>query len=182
MAELFEVLKNRRSIRKYQDKTVPEEALAQVLEAVRWSPSWANTQCWEVVQVKDASLRERLQATLSKANPATKAMVAAPVLLALCAKLNSSGYYKGEALTKFGDWFMFDLGLACQSLCLTAADLGLATVIVGAFDQSQAADILGLPQGYEIAALIPLGYADQSPSAPKRREVKEFLHVDRFGS
>ena len=53
MAELADVLKGRRSIRNYQDREVPEEVLDQVLEAVQWSPSWANTQCWEVIVVKN---------------------------------------------------------------------------------------------------------------------------------
>ena len=49
MADLSAVIENRRSIRNYQDTKVPEEVLNRVLEAVRWSPSWANTQCWEIV-------------------------------------------------------------------------------------------------------------------------------------
>ena len=82
-----------------------------LLEAVRWAPSWANTQCWEIVAVKDKSLKEQLQATLPpKANPAASAIVQAPVLLALCGKLKSSGFYRDQVTTKFGDWFMFDLG------------------------------------------------------------------------
>ena len=83
MADLRGIIKERRSIRKYQDKDVPEEALNQVLDSVRWSPSWANTQCWEVIVVKDPGIKEKLQGTLIK-NPATKAMVQAPVVLVIC--------------------------------------------------------------------------------------------------
>ena len=180
MAEFINVLKERRSIRKYEDKPVPEELLQQVLEAVRWSPSWANTQCWEVVVVKDAAVKQQLQETIGKGNPATKAIVDAPVVLAICGKLNDSGYYKGQVSTKFGDWFMFDLGLATQTLCLAAQDLGLGTVVVGLFDHDQAKRALQVAEGYELVALIPLGYAAKSGSAPKRREVAEFVHQDKF--
>ncbi|MFH1139740.1 MAG: nitroreductase family protein [Pseudomonadota bacterium] len=180
MAEFFEVLKTRRSIRKYEEKDVPEEALQKILEAVRWTPSWANTQVWEVIVVKDQGQKEKLQAALSKGNPATKTVAAAPVVLALCGKLNSSGYYNNVVTTKLGDWFMFDLGLATQSICLAARDLGLGTVVVGLFDHDQASEALGIPAGYQLAALIPLGYPGKEPPAPKRREIEDFTHFERF--
>ena len=151
-----------------------------MLDAVKWSPSWANTQCWEIVRVKDPAIRQRLQETMSKGNPATNAIVSAPVLFALCGKLNSSGYYKGVVTTKFGDCFMYDLGIATQSLCLSAESFGLGTVIAGLFDQEKAAGILNVPDGYELVSLIPMGYPAKKPSAPKRRAVSEFLHGDRF--
>jgi len=176
MAELMEVIKARRSIRKYEEKEVPEELLNQVLEAVRWAPSWANTQCWEVIVIKDSATKQRLQETLAKGNPGGKAVVEAPLLLAICGKLESSGYYKNEVTTKFGDWFLFDLGLATQNLCLAAHDLGLGTVIVGLFDHDATKSILGGPAGYELVTLIPLGYPAKVSSAPNRRENGEFTH------
>ena len=87
---------------------------------------------------------------------------------------------KEEVTTKFGDWFMFDLGIACQNLCLTAYSLGLGTVMVGLFDHDKANQILKVPQGYELAVLIPLGYPAKISSAPKRREISEFTHHDTF--
>ncbi|MFC1883833.1 nitroreductase family protein [Thermodesulfobacteriota bacterium] len=179
MAELMEAVKGRRSIRKYEEKEIPEEDLNQVLESVKWAPSWANTQCWEVIVVKDAETKEKLQSTLIK-NPATKAMVQAPVILVLCGKLKSAGYYDGVETTKFGDWFMFDLGIAAQNICLTGHDLGLGTVIVGLFDHKKAGEILGVPEGYDLVAMIPMGYPAKSPEAPKRREISEFTHNDKF--
>ena len=180
MADIMEIIKQRRSIRKYTDTPVSEDILNDMLDAVKWSPSWANTQCWEVVVVKDATIKEQLQGTLAPKNPASVAVVKAPVVLALCGKLKSSGYYKDVASTKFGDWFLFDLGLATQSICLAAQAKGLGTVIIGAFDQDKANEALKMPEGYDVAVLIPLGYPDQSPSAPKRREISEFTHSDTF--
>ena len=179
MAELLDIIKGRRSIRKYQDKEIPESYLNKILESVQWSPSWANTKCWEVIVIRDLDTKEQLQGTLVK-NPATKAMIQAPVVLVLCGKQKSSGYYKGEVTTKFGDWFMFDLGIAAQSLCLTAYDLGLGTVIVGLFDHNKTKEILSVPEGYEVVSMIPLGYPAKDSKAPKRREIKEFTHYDIF--
>ncbi|MCK4467468.1 MAG: nitroreductase family protein, partial [Desulfobacterales bacterium] len=118
--------------------------------------------------------------TISKGNPAAKSIVAAPVVLAVCGRLGKSGYYKDKVSTKFGDWYMFDLGLATQTICLAACDFGLGTVIVGLFDHDRAKEILNVPAGYELVVLIPMGYPAKIPSAPKRREMNEFTHYDTF--
>jgi len=180
MSGFMEIVKGRRSIRRYQDQEIPEEDLNQVLEAIRWSPSWANTQCWEVIVIKDSGIKQRIQETLLPGNPASKAIVEAAVVIALCGKLKSSGYYKGKVISKYGDWFMFDLGIATQDLCLAAHNLNLGTVIVGLFDHDKAKDVLKVPEGYEVVALVPLGYPTQEVSAPPRKEIDEFVHYDTF--
>ncbi len=181
MGELMQIIKERRSIRNFlQERDIPEDVLNQVLEAVKWAPSWANTQCWELIIVRNQEIKSKLQETMGKGNPASKAIVEAPVVLAVCGRLNISGYYKEQVTTKFGDWFMFDLGLATQSLCLAAHDLGLGTVIVGLFDHDKAGQILGVPAGYELVTLIPIGYPARGSGAPKRKEISEFTHRDRF--
>lgn len=181
MQDFMNIVRGRRSVRKYEAREVPDEALAAVLESVRWAQSWANTQCWEVVVVRDPAVKAELQATLPpKGNPAVGAMVQAPVLLALCGKLKSSGYYKDQVTTKFGDWFMFDLGIACQNICLTAHALGLGTVVVGLFDHDKAKAVLNVPAGHELVVMIPLGYPAKISAAPNRRELSEFTHPDRF--
>lgn len=181
MTDFLELLKNRRSVRKYEEaKDITEETLHQVLEAVQWTQSWANTQCWEVIVVRDPALKEKLQETLAPKNPATKAIANAPVVLALCGKLNSSGYYNNTVTTKFGDWFMFDLGLATQSLCLAAHSLGLGTVVVGLLDHDKAKQVLNVPDGYELTVLIPMGYPAKISAPPKRKEIAEFTHCNGF--
>jgi nitroreductase len=181
MTDLMELIQGRRSVRKYEDTPVPGDVLEKVLEAVRWAPSWANTQCWEVVAVTDPAVKEQLQATLpSTGNPAVKAMVQAPVVLVLCGKKNVSGFYKDQASTKFGEWMLFDLGIATQNICLIAHSLGLGTVVVGMFDHDKAATVVNVPPGYELVAMIPMGYPAKSGSAPKRKELSEFVHRERW--
>ena len=180
MAGLIDIIKGRRSVRKYEDMDVSDELVTQVLESVRWSPSWANCQCWEVIVVRDPAKKEGLQETLTKTNPARKAIIMAPVVLVICGKLKISGYYSDKVTTKFGDWFMFDLGISAQSICLTAHELGLGTVIVGLFDHDRAREVLGVPEGYELVTMIPMGYPAKISSAPKRREISEFTHYEKF--
>lgn len=180
MGNLMDAIKERRSIRNFREDEIPEEILARVLEAVRWSPSWANTQCWEIVVVKDPGTKRKLQEIVGRRNPAFRAMVEAPVVLAVCGRLRCAGYYGGEVTTQFGDWFMFDLGIATQTLCLAAHDLGLGTVIVGLFDHAGAMEILRVPETCQLVAFVPIGYPSRRSSAPGRRAAGDFTHSETF--
>ncbi|WP_373499709.1 nitroreductase family protein [Desulfococcus sp.] len=180
MTEWMDVVLSRRSIRKYEERPVPDEALGKILEAVRFAPSWTNCQCWDIVVVREEATKRKLQEAVAPKNPALKSVAAAPVVLAVCGRKGVSGYYDGKASTKFGDWYMFDLGIAAQTLCLAAWSLGLGTVVVGLMDHDQAGAVLGVPDTHDLVALIPLGYPAKTPSAPKRREIDEFVHWESF--
>jgi nitroreductase len=179
--DLMEAIKGRRSIRKYKPDPVPEEVLRTLMEAVRWSPSWANTQCWEVIAVRDPNAKSELATALSKGNPALSSMTEAPLVIVLCGKKGVSGFKKGEATTVKGDWLMFDTGIAMQNLCLAAHALGLGTVVVGMFDHKKAEEILGVPGDVEVVAITPLGYPATGGSTPKRKEISDFVFSDRYG-
>jgi nitroreductase len=179
--DLMDGIRGRRSIRKYKPDPVPEETLQKVLEAVRWAPSWANTQCWEVIVVKDPKVKSELATTLPKINPALPSMTEAPLVLVLCAKKGISGYYKGQPITEIGDWLMFDIGLAMQNLCLCAYGSGLGTVVVGNFNHQKVVEILGVPQNIEVVAMTPLGYPATEGSTPKRKDISEFVFSDHYG-
>jgi nitroreductase len=193
--ELFEAIKNRRSIRRYKADPVDDEKIEAILEAGRWAPSWGNTQCWRFVVVKDAEIRAKLAEALTKIklpdkeipNPATNAMNTVPVIIAVCAKIGRSGAAHGpggggfEYVTDKGDWFMFDTALAVQNMVLAAHAQGLGTVIIGAFDAAQAEKVLNVPDGYRVVTLFPVGFPDQEGKAPPRKELSEIVIKDKFG-
>jgi nitroreductase len=179
--DCMDAIRGRRSIRKYESGEVTEEALRQILDAVRWAPSGGNIQPWEVIVIRDPGTREALRATVDNSNPACKTIVDAPVLLALCGLIRIPDTYRHDVVTKFGDWwFMFHLGSAAQNLSLAAHSQGLGTVMVGFFDHDRAREILQVPEAYEVVLLMPLGVPRRAPPAPKRREIDEFRHDERF--
>src|SRR4030042_2656531 len=151
--DLMDAIRGRRSIRKYKPDPVSEEVLKTILEGVRWHPSWANTQCWEVIVVRDPNMKSTLANTLTKTNPSLSSMTEAPLVIVLCGKKGVSGFKKGEVATVKGDWLMFDTGIAMQSLCLSAYSLGLGTVVVGLFDHKRVEEIRGVPQNVEVVAM-----------------------------
>ena len=97
---VLQAIKKRRSVRRYKPDDVSDSDLNIVLEAAGWAPSWANTQCWEFVVVRDKELKAKLSNTLSINNPASLAIRQAPVVIVACAHREKSGYYKNLVITK----------------------------------------------------------------------------------
>ena len=180
--DLVQAIKERRSVRKFKSDPVSDELVTTVLEAGRWAPSWANTQCWRFIVVRDDQIKADLAETKGRGNPAAEAIKNAPVTIVICGELGTSGYYKGEAPTNKGDWYMFDTALAAQNMMLTAHSLGLGTVPVGLFNAAEVAAILELPPNVQVVILLPLGYPDEDPRAPRRKELSETTSSNKYGS
>jgi nitroreductase len=180
--ELMEAITERRSVRSYTSDLIPEAKLQKVLEGIRWAPSWANTQCWEIIVVRELETKKKLLETLSPTNPAREAIVQAPVTLVVIAIEGRAGFKKGEASTDKGDWYMFDCGLAMQNLCLAAHAEGLGTVIVGVFDAVKVAAILKVPPGKVVVTMTPVGLPERVPAPPKRKALEEFVYHEHYGS
>ncbi|RKX97771.1 MAG: nitroreductase, partial [Spirochaetes bacterium] len=140
------------------------------------------TQCWEFIIIKDKELKEALSETLYKGNPSKDAVRAVPVVIVVCARKGAAGYYKGKAITDKGDWFLFDIALAIENLTLRAYELGLGTVIIGAFDAKKTAEIVKLPDDLEVVSLVPVGYPDEAPKPPSRKELKEIISYNYYGN
>lgn len=180
--ELQQAILKRRSVRKFTEDCVTNEELQHIFDAVRWSPSWSNTQAWEFVVVRDRNLITQVVETYSGKNPATKCSLAATALIVVCAKTGTSGCYGGQQSTKYDSWFMFDLGIATQTLCLTAHEMGLGTVVVGLMDHDACKKVIALPGGYEVAAVIPIGRpAGEPKEGPARKAVSDMVHLNTFG-
>jgi len=180
--EVLETIKSRRSMRRYKTTPVDDKTVELVLEAARWAPSWGNSQCWRFVVVRDTAIKDELVTVVSPRNAAYEGIRQAPVVIVACAELGKSGCYRGEPVTDKGDWYMFDVALAMQNLVLAAHSLGLGTVVVGAFDAKKAAAILGVPQGFCVVAITPLGYPDQEPRLVSRKELADIVFYDKYGT
>ncbi|PKN17780.1 MAG: nitroreductase [Deltaproteobacteria bacterium HGW-Deltaproteobacteria-6] len=180
--ELQEAIRKRRSVRRFTDDFVTDDELKNIFEAVRWSPSWSNTQAWEFIVVRDRDLIAKVVASYAGKNPATKCSLAASALIVVCAKTGVSGCYGGQDVTKHANWYMFDLGIATQTLCLTAHEMGLGTVVVGLMDHDACRKVISLPVGYEVAAVIPVGRRTlEAKEGPARKTLSDMVHLDQFG-
>lgn len=167
----------RRSIRKFKADSVSHELLAQIVETASYAPSWKHTQITRYIAI-EGDLKEKIAREGTSLYPGNGAIISnAPVLVAVTVIKNRSGYERdGSFSTPRGDgWQMYDAGVASQTFCLAAYEQGLGTVILGLFDQAPIEAMLQLPEDRELVALIPVGYPDEAPTAPRRKPEEDLL-------
>ncbi|MDW7729259.1 MAG: nitroreductase family protein [Bacillota bacterium] len=175
--ELYKVLEERRSVRKYKTESIPGEKLEKLLEAARISPSWSNLQCWRFIVVSDRETKNKLASSMPDNNPAKRSVgETAPLVLVLCADPKESGDQDGK------DYYLLDAGLAMQQLMLAAHNEGLGTCWVAWFDEEVARKACEVPERYRIVALSPLGYPEKQPSVRPRKDIGEIVFSEKWGS
>lgn len=180
--ELNEAILYRRSVRKFTDYYVTDGEIRDVVEAAHNAPSWANTQVWEFIVVRERELIEAVTNTFSPTNPARPCSSTASAIIVACARTNVSGCKEGKERTKFHEWFMFDMGMAVQNLCLKVHEIGLGTVVVGSMDHDACAKLLNVPAGCEVVVALPLGKPEApSGKGPTRKDLRACVYLDAFG-
>ncbi|MEE0797542.1 MAG: nitroreductase family protein [Anaerovoracaceae bacterium] len=177
--DLVTGIKERRSVRKFRDEKVPRELLEEVVNIAAYAPSWKNAQIARYIIVDNEETIKALANEKCAYGFAgnVKVMENAPAILILTYVKNRSGFDRdGSFSTKKEDgWEMFDAGIAAQTFCLAALEKGLGTVIMGYFDEDEIRKVIDIPQDQVMGALIPLGYPDEEPTAPPRKDASKLL-------
>ncbi len=180
---LKDAITTRRTVRKFTGHKVTDEEVTQILEAGRWAPSWANTQSWRFIVVRDTQLIEKITDQYSATNPARACSKSASVLIIGCAESGLSGCRGGKDRTKFSNWNMFDLGMATQNISLMAHDIGLGSVIVGSMNHDGIHELLDLPDNIQVIVSIPVGKPLEGvESKGKRNDLNSMTYINRFGA
>jgi len=200
--EFMEVIRRRRSIRRFKDTPVPEEALNDILESARLAPSGQNGQRWLFGVVND----KRLIKELSVAAGNQRWIASAPLVIAVCSELgvelknvsdedfglNSyKNWYTPELIKYLQDFpdqrsvtLLFSNGqirVPAEHICLTAANYGLGSCWIGNLDIHRVSELLGLPENYCCFFLVPIGYPDMKPTDIERKNMAEITFTNRFG-
>ncbi len=173
--EFFDVINERRSVRKFQNKKIENEKMQKILEACNAAPSAGNCQAYEIVVIRDEKIKKELFAASAYRQ---HFLVEAPVLLVFCANEKRNHQYgeRGKNL-----YSVQDATIACTFAMLAATDLGLASVWVGAFDENAVADAIGVENKHiKPVAILPIGYADEKPRKTTRRNLDDLVHKESF--
>lgn len=176
--EALQCIETRRSIRRFKQSPVSREVMEAIVKAASFAPSWKNTQVTRYVVVEEPAIKTKIanEAVLGFSfNSGTIENAAALVVVTMVH--GRSGFEKDGSFStsKEDRWEVFDAGIATQTFCLAAHDKGVGSVIMGIFDEDKVAELIGLEEGRKVAALISVGYPDEEPAVPKRKEVEELL-------
>jgi nitroreductase len=167
--EVFEVIRTRRSIRKYEAKLVEEEKLRKVLEAARLAPSAGNKQPWRFIIVTDPKIKEKLKPPYRR-----DVVVSAPVVIVGCA-------IPSESFPET-DFWKIDVTIALQNLVLAAWEEGLGTCWLGVFhEEEEIKSVLGLPKEARVVAMVALGYpAEKKDPVTDRKPLEEIIRYNHW--
>ena len=161
--DIYEAISQRKSVRAFEAKEVPEPTLMRLLDAARLAPSASNRQEWRFVVARDANTRLRL----SQAACGQGFIAEAPVVLACCADTD------GHVMTCGQPCYPIDVAIAVDHITLCAAAEGLGTCWIGAFYEDAVKEILGIPQPIRVVALLLLGYPKDPSLVNKHRLPRE---------
>lgn len=170
--KVLEVIKKRRSVRKYKEDPIPEKDLMRVLEAARLAPSGKNFQPWKFIIVKDKELKEKL----AQASAGQFFMAEAPIIIVGCGFPDNCYAHMGRYMKSWS----VDVTIALEHLILQAQEEGLGTCWIGSFEEEEVKAILNIPENVKVLALTPLGYPDEIPRFRRRKSLDEIISYDRF--
>ena len=199
--DLYELAKNRRSIRGYQkDKNVPDEYIRKILEIARWAPSGGNGQPWEFIVIRDKETRDKIADLFLKQQEHKREM---EIAVRGEAKMTGAGFRDASVhiivlgdprvndsypirtiLEKSESHFYSGLANATLLIHLAAKSLGLASQYVSDASSPYLATmlkvLLGVPEPLKVYHLIPIGYPSGQVAPRPRRELREIVHYEKY--
>lgn len=172
--DFFELVKKRRSVRAYKQLDVEQDKLEAILRCASAAPSAGNLQPFEIVVVQDGEMKQALAA----AALGQQAVSRAPVVLVFL-------HHAARSVTRYSSrgrdlYTIQDTAIACTYAQLAAEALGLGSCWIGAFYPEPIGQLLKAPSGMVPAALLTVGYADETPSATPRRRLSDLVRWESF--
>jgi len=199
--ELLKVIQSRRSIRKFKSNEVPDDVIRELLDAARLAPSGSNLQATRFVVIKSPAERMKLKECtplpfvahapviiaccidreamgntlvryreLMEAQAFVGTPLDDPTLMEAAAKRRSS---MDQATIKA--YLTLNAAIAIEHIVLRAVDLGLGSCWIMMFDSAKTKSMLELDDRYDVVALLPVGYPDQSPAARPRLPLEDLI-------
>ncbi len=179
--EIDKTIKGRRSIRRYQEKDIPDSVIKELLDLATYAPSSMNGQPWRFIVVRAERTKEHLAKIKNKYCPAEKQdykadfLRKAPVIVVVCVDREKS--YDREIENGV---------LATANLLLGAYSRGLGSVYLSAYRIGQpeisqeVREVLNIPQNIDPITIIPLGYPDEIPEPKMLRSLEEMTCYETF--
>jgi len=163
--DMLDMIKKRRSIRKYTDEAVTDDQIRQLLEAAMAAPSGSNIQSWEFVVVRDPDLKRQLAQTHTWSHMAADAAV----VFVVCGNERASHHWIADA------------SAATENLLLAVTALDMGAVWVGIYPgtdrEAYVRRALAIPEAIRVLCLVPVGHPAESKS-PRTQYEESKVHYE----
>lgn len=156
-------IENRRSIRKYQAKPLSEEDMAKLLAAARLSPSARNDQTRKLLVVTDEQIKAELVAACKNQG-----------FVKECAAVFIAVHNPEKR------WSAEDCVIMLDHVSLQAAELGIGSCWIGAFEEDKVKAVVGIPAEMRVAICMTIGYPDEAPAARPRKDLQEIVCWQKY--
>ena len=192
-SDIWYVLQNRRSVRKFRADTIPNNDILKILDAAKMAPTSGNQQPWKflvirnkekIIQMKEACIRRALDRYDKKEHKSGSRdqfekqarsnfdlYYSAPVYIIILTDNNST----------YPDYNHWDGPLAAENLMLAARALGYGTVfITDAIPEEVTKEVFNIPDRYNRVCITPLGVPVEWPKSPEKKKLGDFILYDKF--
>jgi len=166
MVDILELIKGRRSVRRYKRDKIPEDALIKILEAGRWAPSASNNQPWRFVVVQDEDQIVKI-GEAAKILTINSFVSEAPLIIIIYTERKHR-------------WVDLDCGMCAQNMMLEAYSLGIGSCFIGAFREKKIKEIVNLPEDFYIVGLITFGYPEGEIKSKDRIELNDLVKYNYY--
>jgi len=166
---VLDVIRERGSVKKYEDRPIPEDILKEVFEAARLAQSAENRQPWEFVVVREKEMKKKL---------ASGFVGEAPVVIVCVAHPENCGHVGPLAS------YLVDVAIAVENMALVSWELGLGSCWIGAYDEEKVKELLGIPKNLKVVSLLTLGYPAEKPAnqiiRQRRKPLTQIIHHEKY--
>ncbi len=178
--DVYEAIAKRRSIRRFEDKAVPNEALEKCIDAARLAPCGRNHQVCEYIVINDAEVLPGIFENIGgsarqppgKGGPSPSQTPKAYTIILINKDWEEDANRRRISL--------YDVGMAAENIMLTALEQGIGACPILMFREADIRLLLQIPEQYDIALVIAMGYPDESPVADVAGESLN-IYVDEKG-
>ncbi len=201
MPDVFDAIKERRSVRKYQASAVAPDLVEEILAAAGWAPSAHNAQPWRFIILTDDSVKRFLAEAMAESwvkdmnkdginvdsnirQVRVDRFATAPIIILACLTMNGMNKFSDEKRQRVEmDLAMQSFGAAMQNMFLAAQAKGLGACWFCApgFCKETVRKVLKIPKDVDPEALVIMGYPAEKPQVPTRKPLCDFCFKNKWG-
>ena len=175
--EFYDVVRDRKSIKKFKNTPINADKLARMINAAMMSPSWKNNTSYKFILVDEKNKLEQISKSIvNKDNSAEQSILDAPMTAIIVADPNASGTVENK------EYYLVDSAIAMEHLILAATNEGYGTCWIAAVNEDMIKKTLSIPQNYKVVAITPIGEIAESKDHYDKKAIKDFVFSNTWNN